>query len=225
MRKPLCLFLLISVGWWANTTSKGITLSSCQSTHEVNYLLTQETKESKADGKETTGQRPESAPAANRGKPFHIQLLVEISDDDSVDIIKSTRVSGEMSPRELLTSDYVYEVAAGDKILAVESLIADPFLIRGYPAGEEMVREKKHQVKRGDYAVLSFDLPGTNLDKYDPADLRVRLYQITGGTSNAKMTPKIFRQMKEQKSLTLLVEVPSKKLLSAIRAAMNNNSQ
>lgn len=217
MRKLIYLFLLISVGWWANTTAKGITLPSC--------LSTQDAKGSKAAGKETTEQRQEIAPTANRGKPFHIQLLVEMSGDESVDIIKSMRVVGEMWPRELLTSSYVYEVAAGDKILAVESLLGDPFVTRGYPAGEENGGEKKHQVTRGNYAVLTFNLPGTDLDKYDPADIRVRLYQITGGTSNARMNPKIFGQLKKQKSLTLLVEVPSEKLLSAIRAAMNNTSQ
>jgi hypothetical protein len=162
LRKLLTIFTLLLVCWAAPAPCRGGTTAA-----QKRKRPAQTTRTDKA-----------ACP-----KNYYIQLLVRISDDSALEVIKAAKVEGRLNPRELLTSDYVYEVVAGGETLVTETLAADPFAIRGFPSPKESAAPDVHKSSGGNTAILTINLPCASLDKIKAKDAVWRLYKVEGGAS------------------------------------------
>jgi hypothetical protein len=139
----------------------------------------------------------------------YLSLAIRLSDKGSSEIIRANVVSGKLVQRNVPATDYLYEVARGQEILAVGFLPKDPFITRAFAtlgAGEKVGPAKS--------VTIVLNVP--SFEKSAGCDLEIRFYKIKLDDRIQEIDAGVFRRLKEQQHLSLEFEIAPEKLHAAI---------
>jgi hypothetical protein len=167
----------------------------------------------------TTPQRPkkqrEIPPDKAPDKASHLQLLLRVAEDGSVEVINATELPGDAVFSDAPVGNYVYEVAQGGKTVAVQSLV-DPFEMRSFPGPAEGPTEG-HHVHRAPSALLAIKVPHTTLADAQLDGLSIGLHRITTDRRLELIDAAELSKLKQSGELQLQLELRGPQLAPAIR--------
>lgn len=144
----------------------------------------------------------------------YIHLQLRVAEKGDWEVTGASEIPGKAVVSDAPIGDYVYEVRARDKTIAVESM-PDPFETRGYggPPGSP----PGHQTERPPTATIVVKIPRFTLG--GPLEiLSIRLYKIdTGGSALAKIDATTLDLLKRNGRAQTLVEARGERLAAEIR--------
>jgi hypothetical protein len=134
----------------------------------------------------------------------YLSVVLDIKKDGSSQIIKATQLSGEVITRDFQTSDFIYEVTRGSTTWAVAFFAEDPFLVRAL-RGPANAKENSMQEKS---AVIAVIVPVRDETPSAIRQLRLRIFKLLPGTNVGKIDFPVLQELKAEKKLTLIIDLP-----------------
>jgi hypothetical protein len=137
---------------------------------------------------------------------YYLNVVIELSKDGSFKVVKATRIFGEVILRDFQTSDFIYEATSGEMTLAVAFLPEDPFLVRALGESESA----KESTTQANSATIVVNLPLEHGSLAEIRKLHLKIFKLLPGTNVDKINPSVFAELKAQKRLVLISDLPSK---------------
>ena len=136
----------------------------------------------------------------------YLNVVIDLKKNGSFKVIKAARVFGDVILRDFPTSDFIYEASSGGVTLAVAFFPEDPFLVRAL-GDPEVTKESTVQAES---AVIVINIPLGHGSLSLIRKLRLRIFKLRPGTSVTKIDPSVFAELKLQKSLVLVNDLPAR---------------
>jgi hypothetical protein len=136
----------------------------------------------------------------------YLNVVVDLKKDGSFEVVKATRVFGEVILRDFQTSDFIYQATIGETTLAVAFFPEDPFLVRAL-GDPQNPSENTTEAKA---AVIVVNIPLEHRSLSAISKLRLKIFKLLPGTNVEKIDPCVFAELKAQKRLVLIRDLASK---------------
>lgn len=136
----------------------------------------------------------------------YLNVVIDLKKDGSFKIVKATRIFGEVILKDFQTSDFIYEASSSGMILAVAFFPEDPFLLRAL--GDPQSAKESTMKANSTVIVINIPLGRESLSVIET--LRLRIFKLRPGTSVSKIDPSVFAELKAQKNLVLISDLPAK---------------
>ena len=155
----------------------------------------------------SSNELPELAQSGPLQERSYLSIVINLKRDGSFDVVKATRIPGEVILRDYRTSDFVYEVSSGGTTLAVAFFPEDPFLVRAFADPDNA----KENTSQGESAVITVNVPWDYRSLAAVRKLRLRIFKLLPGTTITTINPKILAELKTHKKLDLISGLHAKK--------------
>ena len=149
---------------------------------------------------------PQMAQQGGVQERSYLNVVVDLKKDGSFEVVKATRVFGEVILRDFQTSDFIYQATIGETTIAVAFFPEDPFLVRAL--GDP--QNSSENTTQANSAVIVVNIPLERRSLTAISKLRLKIFKLLPGTNVDKIDPCVFAQLKVKKRLVMIRDLSSK---------------
>jgi hypothetical protein len=131
----------------------------------------------------------------------YINMVIRISKDQNVAVLKATEVKGTLIPSQQAAPAYIVAFTKQNEPSLADSLPEDPYVVRGFVDPEH--KEKGENISLADSATIIVNVPRTSMTSAIH-DLGLRLFSVKPGSLDMLTAP----QLLDFKSAKTLMQTP-----------------